>query len=163
MYAFPLCFNLIYNDQYKLSTYFQATKDCVAKTLKRLEEKIHGRVSFFIYSFPVPLPFVIKFGDIQLQKLQQVYVSSEFYIRASNLKLYNFHMQVLNHLLYLMRVAEKAVQRRVALALAHLCSPDDQRTIFINNCGTFLALLVRKVIEGIRLQKFKKGNLFYSY
>ncbi|KAF9677572.1 hypothetical protein SADUNF_Sadunf08G0121700 [Salix dunnii] len=64
----------------------QATKDCVAKTLKRLEEKIHGRV--------------------------------------------------LNHLLYLMRVAEKAVQRRVAVALAHLCSPDDQRAIFINNCGT---------------------------
>ncbi|KAG5222874.1 armadillo/beta-catenin repeat family protein [Salix suchowensis] len=63
----------------------QATKDCVAKTLKRVEEKIHGRV--------------------------------------------------LNHLLYLMRVAEKAVQRRVALALAHLCSPDDQRAIFINNCG----------------------------
>ncbi|KAG7018692.1 ARM REPEAT PROTEIN INTERACTING WITH ABF2 [Cucurbita argyrosperma subsp. argyrosperma] len=58
----------------------QATKDCVAKTLKRLEEKIHGRV--------------------------------------------------LNHLLHLMRVAEKAVQRRVSLALAHLCSPDDQRTIF---------------------------------
>ncbi|KAJ6351203.1 hypothetical protein OIU78_007186 [Salix suchowensis] len=68
----------------------QATKDCVAKTLKRLEEKIHGRV--------------------------------------------------LNHLLYLMRVAEKAVQRRVAVALAHLCSPDDQRAIFINNCG--LDLLV---------------------
>jgi ABC-type branched-subunit amino acid transport system permease subunit len=34
-----------------------------------------------------------------------------------------------------MRVAEKAVQRRVALALAHLCSPDDQRAIFINNSG----------------------------
>ncbi|KAL3578213.1 hypothetical protein D5086_019717 [Populus alba] len=68
----------------------QATKDCVAKTLKRLEEKIHGRV--------------------------------------------------LNHLLYLMRVAEKAVQRRVALALAHLCSPDDQRTIFINNCGLDILL-----------------------
>ncbi|XP_011021566.1 PREDICTED: ARM REPEAT PROTEIN INTERACTING WITH ABF2-like isoform X2 [Populus euphratica] len=68
----------------------QATKDCVAKTLKRLEEKIHGRV--------------------------------------------------LNHLLYLMRVAEKAVQRRVALALAHLCSPDDQRAIFINNCGLDLLL-----------------------
>ncbi|KAG6759385.1 hypothetical protein POTOM_035861 [Populus tomentosa] len=44
-----------------------------------------------------------------------------------------FTVQVLNHLLYLMRVAEKAVQRRVALALAHLCSPDDQRAIFINN------------------------------
>ncbi|KAJ6898846.1 ARM REPEAT PROTEIN INTERACTING WITH ABF2-like isoform X2 [Populus alba x Populus x berolinensis] len=68
----------------------QATKDCVAKTLKRLEERIHGRV--------------------------------------------------LNHLLYLMRVAEKAVQRRVALALAHLCSPDDQRAIFINNCGLDLLL-----------------------
>ncbi|KAM3707364.1 hypothetical protein ACJW31_02G019100 [Castanea mollissima] len=68
----------------------QATKDCVAKTLKRLEEKIHGRV--------------------------------------------------LNHLLYLMRVAEKTVQRRVALALAHLCSPDDQRTIFIDNNGLELLL-----------------------
>ncbi|PSR92708.1 ARM REPEAT PROTEIN INTERACTING WITH like [Actinidia chinensis var. chinensis] len=68
----------------------QATKDCVAKTLKRLEEKIHGRV--------------------------------------------------LNHLLYLMRVAEKAVQRRVALALAHFCSPEDQRTIFIDNNGLELLL-----------------------
>uniref|UniRef100_A0A5B6YH22 Putative ARM REPEAT PROTEIN INTERACTING WITH ABF2 n=1 Tax=Davidia involucrata TaxID=16924 RepID=A0A5B6YH22_DAVIN len=70
----------------------QATKDCVAKTLKRLEEKIHGRV--------------------------------------------------LNHLLYLMRVAEKAVQRRVALALAHLCSPEDQRTIFIDNNGLELLLVL---------------------
>uniref|UniRef100_A0A9I9CPG8 BTB domain-containing protein n=1 Tax=Cucumis melo TaxID=3656 RepID=A0A9I9CPG8_CUCME len=68
----------------------QATKDCVAKTLKRLEEKIHGRV--------------------------------------------------LNHLLHLMRVAEKAVQRRVSLALAHLCSPDDQRTIFIDNNGMSYSL-----------------------
>ncbi|KAL2922554.1 ARM REPEAT PROTEIN INTERACTING WITH ABF2 [Bienertia sinuspersici] len=48
----------------------QATKDCVAKTLKRLEEKIHGRV--------------------------------------------------LTHLVYLMRAGEKAVQRQVAMALAHL-------------------------------------------
>nr|VDD33226.1 unnamed protein product [Brassica oleracea] len=48
----------------------QATKDCVSKTLKRLEEKIHGRV--------------------------------------------------LRHLLYLMRISEKSIQRRVALALAHL-------------------------------------------
>ncbi|RDY01205.1 Arm repeat protein with ABF2, partial [Mucuna pruriens] len=68
----------------------QATKDCVAKTLKRLEEKIHGRV--------------------------------------------------LNHLLYLMRVSEKAFQRRVALALAHLCSADDQRKIFIDHHG--LELLI---------------------
>ncbi|KAA8527574.1 hypothetical protein F0562_034711 [Nyssa sinensis] len=70
----------------------QATKDCVAKTLKRLEEKIHGRV--------------------------------------------------LNHLLYLMRVAEKAVQRRVALALAHLCSPENQKTIFMDNNGLELLLVL---------------------
>ncbi|ERN12670.1 ARM REPEAT PROTEIN INTERACTING WITH ABF2 [Amborella trichopoda] len=63
----------------------QATKDCVAKTLKRLEEKINGRV--------------------------------------------------LKHLLYLLRIGEKAAQRRVALALAHLCSPDDQRFIFIECHG----------------------------
>ncbi|KAF8394421.1 hypothetical protein HHK36_020629 [Tetracentron sinense] len=51
-----------------------------------------------------------------------------------------FIVQVLNHLLYLMRVAERAVQRRVALALAHLCSPDDQRAIFIENNGMELLL-----------------------
>ncbi|CAL0314570.1 unnamed protein product [Lupinus luteus] len=68
----------------------QATKDCVAKTLKRLEEKINGCV--------------------------------------------------LSHLLHLMRDSEKAFQRRVALALAHLCSPDDQRKIFIDHHG--LELLI---------------------
>ncbi|XVF32582.1 hypothetical protein REPUB_Repub17cG0094500 [Reevesia pubescens] len=68
----------------------QLTKDCVAKTLKRLEEKIHGRV--------------------------------------------------LNHLLYLMRIAAKAVQRRVALALSHLCAPDDRKTILIDNNGLELLL-----------------------
>ncbi|KAL1203301.1 ARM REPEAT PROTEIN INTERACTING WITH ABF2 [Cardamine amara subsp. amara] len=68
----------------------QATKDCVSKTLKRLEEKIHGRV--------------------------------------------------LRHLLYLMRISEKSIQRRVALALAHLCSPEDQRTIFIDDNGLELLL-----------------------
>ncbi|CAI9107837.1 OLC1v1007306C1 [Oldenlandia corymbosa var. corymbosa] len=67
----------------------QPTRDCVAKTLKRLEEKIHGRV--------------------------------------------------LSHLLYLMR-GEKAIQRRVALALAHLCSPDDLRTIFIDHSALDLLL-----------------------
>ncbi|KAK4407138.1 arm repeat protein interacting with a [Sesamum angolense] len=68
----------------------QPTRDCVAKTLKRLEEKIHGRV--------------------------------------------------LNHLLYTMRVGEEDIQRRVALALAHLCSPDDQKKIFIDNNGLELLL-----------------------
>ncbi|CAN6482032.1 unnamed protein product [Victoria cruziana] len=69
---------------------FQATKDCIAKTLKRLEDKMNGRV--------------------------------------------------LKHLLYLMRVSEKVVQRRVALALAHLCSDDDQRSIFIDNNGLDILL-----------------------
>ncbi|KAL6499511.1 hypothetical protein OROGR_027421 [Orobanche gracilis] len=68
----------------------QPTRDCVAKTLKRLEEKIHGRV--------------------------------------------------LSHLLYMMLVEEKDVQSRVALSLAHLCSPDDQRTIFIDKNGLELLL-----------------------
>ncbi|KAJ7977400.1 ARM repeat protein interacting with ABF2 [Quillaja saponaria] len=68
----------------------QPTKECVAKTLKRLEEKIHG--------------------------------------------------QVLKHLLYLMRFSERVVQRRVALALAHFCAPDDRRAIFIDNNGLELLL-----------------------
>ncbi|KAJ6412327.1 hypothetical protein OIU84_005396 [Salix udensis] len=68
----------------------QQTKDCVAKTMKRLEEKIHGRV--------------------------------------------------LNHLLYLMRVSERNVQRRIALALAHLCTPDDRKVIFLDKNGLDLLL-----------------------
>ncbi|VVB10722.1 unnamed protein product [Arabis nemorensis] len=50
-----------------------AIKDCVSKTLKRLEEKIHGRV--------------------------------------------------IRHLMYLMQISERPIQRRVALA--HLCSAED--------------------------------------
>lgn len=42
---------------------------------------------------------------------------------------------MLKQLLYLTRSAEKAVQRRVALALAHLCAPDDRKFIFIDNNG----------------------------
>ncbi|KAK1426674.1 hypothetical protein QVD17_15351 [Tagetes erecta] len=68
----------------------QPTRDCVAKTLKRLEEKIHGRV--------------------------------------------------LSHLLYLMRISERSIQRRVTLALAHLCLPDDQKTIFIDANGLSILL-----------------------
>lgn len=49
-------------------------------------------------------------------------------------RFYEF-MKVLTHLVYLMRVGEKAVQRQVALALAHLCSPEDQKSIFIDNNG----------------------------
>ncbi|XP_028054782.1 ARM REPEAT PROTEIN INTERACTING WITH ABF2-like isoform X10 [Camellia sinensis] len=63
----------------------------LAKTLKRLEEKIQGRV--------------------------------------------------LSHLLYLMRIAKKTIQRRIALALANLCSAEDQRTIFIDNNELLLGFL----------------------
>ncbi|KAL6968320.1 hypothetical protein U1Q18_034124 [Sarracenia purpurea var. burkii] len=51
-----------------------------------------------------------------------------------------FVVQVLNHLLYLMRIAEKVVQWQVALALAHLCLPDDRKSIFIDNNGLELLL-----------------------
>ncbi|KAB1214217.1 hypothetical protein CJ030_MR5G023130 [Morella rubra] len=90
----------------------QATKDCVAKTLKRLEEKIHGRV--------------------------------------------------LNHLLYLMRVAEKTVQRRVSLALAHLCSPDDQRTIFIDNNGMSHPHLKQQLDGAVALYKLANKAMALS-
>ncbi|PON55274.1 Coatomer beta subunit [Parasponia andersonii] len=84
----------------------QPTKDCVAKTLKRLEENIHGRV--------------------------------------------------LNHLLYLMRAADRTVQRRVALALAHLCAPDDWKTIFIDNNGLDLLL---GLLESTNLKQQHDGSL----
>lgn len=72
----------------------QQSKDFAAKTLKRLEEKIHGRV--------------------------------------------------LRHLLYLMRQLDRVFQRRIALALAHLCSGDDLRMIFIdyNGLDVLLGILV---------------------
>ncbi|XP_062085796.1 ARM REPEAT PROTEIN INTERACTING WITH ABF2-like [Humulus lupulus] len=84
----------------------QPTKDCVAKTLKRLEEKIHGRV--------------------------------------------------LNHLIYLLRVADRTIQRRVALALAHLCAPDDRKTIFIDNNGLDLLL---GLLESAILKQQRDGSL----
>ncbi|KFK38013.1 hypothetical protein AALP_AA3G059000 [Arabis alpina] len=68
----------------------QATKDCVVKTLKRLEEKIHGRI--------------------------------------------------IKQMLFLMRISDKVIQRRVALALALLCSPEEQQTIFVDGNGLELLL-----------------------
>ncbi|KAK8509913.1 hypothetical protein V6N13_093751 [Hibiscus sabdariffa] len=51
-----------------------------------------------------------------------------------------FIFQALNNLLYLMRTAAKAVQKLVALALAHLCSPNDRKPIFVDNNGLELLL-----------------------
>ncbi|KAK9945302.1 hypothetical protein M0R45_010824 [Rubus argutus] len=84
----------------------QRTKDCVEKTLKRLEGKICGRV--------------------------------------------------LNNLLYLMRVADKAVQSRVALAFAHLCNPDDRQVIFIEHKGLELLL---GLLESKSLKQQQDGSL----
>ncbi|KAH1077999.1 hypothetical protein GLYMA_19G156400v4 [Glycine max] len=81
----------------------QQTGVCVTKTLKRLEEKTQGRVSFLANS-----------------------------------------MRVLKHLIHLIRLAEEAVQRRVAIALAYLCSPHDRKTIFIDNNGLKLLLDILK-------------------
>uniref|UniRef100_A0A0D3BFH7 Armadillo repeat-containing domain-containing protein n=1 Tax=Brassica oleracea var. oleracea TaxID=109376 RepID=A0A0D3BFH7_BRAOL len=57
----------------------QPTRDCVVRTLKRLDNKIHG--------------------------------------------------PALNQLLYLMRTTEKTIQRRIDLALAHICDPKDGKLI----------------------------------
>lgn len=51
--------------------------------------------------------------------------------------LVGFFWQVLNNLLYLMRVAEKDVQSRVALAFAHLCKAGDRQVIFIEHKGRY--------------------------
>ncbi|XP_050236479.1 ARM REPEAT PROTEIN INTERACTING WITH ABF2-like [Mercurialis annua] len=88
----------------------QQTKDCVAKTLKRLEEKLHGRV--------------------------------------------------LSYLLYLMRVAERIVQRQIALSLAHLCAPDDRKTVFLDNNG--LELLLDLLESGDIKQQKESASALYK-
>ncbi|XP_056161680.1 ARM REPEAT PROTEIN INTERACTING WITH ABF2-like [Syzygium oleosum] len=68
----------------------RATKVRVKRTVKRLEQKIRGRV--------------------------------------------------FKHLLLLMRASKSTIQGRVAVALAHLCLPTNQRMIFIDNNGLKLLL-----------------------
>lgn len=91
-----------------------------------------GLVSSYIVTFNLLLSFAMPGMIVIFCSYASVNIYDQ-YVRDFNSLI--FSMQVLNHLLYLMRVAEKTVQRRVALALAHLCSPDDQRTIFIDNNG----------------------------
>ncbi|KAH9611487.1 hypothetical protein KSS87_010184 [Heliosperma pusillum] len=89
---------------------------------------------------------VIKIGGVQ--KLQegdfivQSYVSTFLALSHVSYCSNFFHAicQVLDHLLDLMRVADRAVQRRIALSLAHLCSPEHQRRIFIDSNGLELLL-----------------------
>ncbi|KAF8050925.1 hypothetical protein N665_1854s0008 [Sinapis alba] len=87
----------------------QPTRDCVVRTLKRLENKIHG--------------------------------------------------PVLNQLLYLMRTTEKTIQRRIALALAHLCDPKDGKLIFVDNNGIEF-LLELLYLSSMKHQKYSSRALF---
>ncbi|KAG6501144.1 hypothetical protein ZIOFF_041013 [Zingiber officinale] len=64
--------------------------------------------------------------------------------------------RVLMHLLYLMRVGKKAVQRSIALALAHLCPPDEQRRIFIDNNGIDILL---ELLSSANLKQQQDGLL----
>lgn len=68
----------------------QASRDCVNKTLKRLEDKMQGRV--------------------------------------------------LQYLIYLMRTSDRDISQRIAVALAHLCAVEDQRTIFMDQGGLDILL-----------------------
>jgi HEAT repeat protein len=87
----------------------QPTRDCVVRTLKRLQNKIHG--------------------------------------------------PVLNQLLYLMRTAEKTVQIRIALALAHLCDPKDGKLIFIDNNGVEV-LLELLYFSSNKQQRYSSSALY---
>ncbi|MBA0833451.1 hypothetical protein Goarm_005894, partial [Gossypium armourianum] len=54
-----------------------------------------------------------------------------------------------------MRTAAKAVQKRVALALAHLCAPNDRKTIFVDNNGLELLL---GLLESKSFKQQKDGS-----
>lgn len=41
-----------------------------------------------------------------------------------------------------MRVADRSIQGRIALALSHLCSPHDQKSIFIDHRGKYIKSLL---------------------
>ncbi|GJR46587.1 ARM repeat protein interacting with ABF2-like protein [Tanacetum coccineum] len=56
---------------------------------------------------------------------------------------------VLNCLLYKMHNADKIVQRRIVLALAHLCLPEDQEAVFVDNNGLDLLL---ELLQSVHLK-----------
>ncbi|XP_020238767.1 ARM REPEAT PROTEIN INTERACTING WITH ABF2 [Cajanus cajan] len=84
---------------------------------------------------------IIKAGGFQKLKAGIFKVHSTRGFVAKTLKrLEKTQGRVLKHLIYLMRFAEKWVQRNVAFALAYLCGPHDRKTIFIDNNGLELLL-----------------------
>nr|GFC74260.1 hypothetical protein [Tanacetum cinerariifolium] len=48
-----------------------------------------------------------------------------------------------------MHNADKVVQRRIVLSLAHLCSPDDQEAVFVDNNGLDLLL---ELLQSVHLK-----------
>ncbi|CAM8894470.1 unnamed protein product [Rhodiola kirilowii] len=50
------------------------------------------------------------------------------------------HGRVLKRMMHLMKVSEKNFQTSIALGLAHICSPGDLKTIFIDNNGLNIIL-----------------------
>ena len=106
----------------------QPTRDCVVRTLKRLENKIQGPVSTYLLDL-------------------LVLISMALVLESLNVILF---FQVLNQLLYLMKTTEKNIQMRIALALAHLCDPKDGKLIFIDNSGKYSHLKIHQFFFSCR-------------
>ncbi|XP_076923258.1 ARM REPEAT PROTEIN INTERACTING WITH ABF2-like [Bidens hawaiensis] len=66
--------------------------------------------------------------------------------------------RVLRRLLYLMLNADKVIQRRISLALAHLCSPGDLKTVFVDNNGIDLLMELLQSIHS-RLRGYASVSL----
>ncbi|KAI9117235.1 hypothetical protein K1719_011401 [Acacia pycnantha] len=80
---------------------------------------------------------IVKFGGVQKLLDGDFNAESPKKIVGNTMELLEekMHGRVLKQLLYFMRFGEKAIQRNVALALAHLCSPHDQKFVFVDNNG----------------------------
>lgn len=109
---------------------------------------------FFPQLWNMVYPPITQF--LLVPSIWQISLSSRLGYWWLYLKRFRPYLQVLGHLLYLMRVREKIIQRRVALVLAHLCSPDDQKTIFIDNGGVFSVTILRMIFLAVlvRLWQF---------
>ncbi|KAK4257311.1 hypothetical protein QN277_006914 [Acacia crassicarpa] len=101
---------------------------------------------------------IVKFGGVQKLLDGDFTVESAKKFVGSTMELLQekMHGRVLKQLLYLMRFRKKVVQRNVALALAHLCSPDDQKFIFVDNNG--LALLL-ELLTSRNLNKKREASM----
>ncbi|GMH27751.1 hypothetical protein Nepgr_029594 [Nepenthes gracilis] len=123
----------------------QPTKECVTKTLKRLEEKINGRVSpaYSVHGF------CLIDNDITCKidtSLFDLHIVSLVVILCLYLTLF----------FLLHNQGEKSIQRRVALALAYLCPSEHQRRIFVDSNGLELLL---ELLESSSLKQQQDGSI----